>query len=423
MVFDVAAVRGLYVSLADGWTYLNAQERSQTPERVSSVVSTSVRTSRRTLAPEPATGLHSRAPIAGDHAGASMDATARAAFADLVGASAEGVVLGHSREQLMADFADAMQLRLGMGTEMVLSRSDDAEVQVPLRRAADLYGSRVRMAEADLSTGTLPHWQYEDLVNESTRLVSIPAAHSLTGALTAVRSAADVVRARSQALVLVDASAVAPYRLISLAGLGADAVLVDAAAWGGPDVAALIFRDPAVFRRMKSRAIAPNVEGARKLELGRLSPTLLGAVATSIDHLALLNPDARGTRRRRLELSMPAATRYLSQLDRYLIDGLRSLGVVYLLGIDGDVEVTGTDPANLERIPRISFLVRGVPADRVAERLLDNGLVATVSGPGTNPLIDAMGAGDVGGAVTVGLSVFNTTNDVDHLLRAVASLA
>ena len=423
MVFDVAAVRGLYVSLADGWTYLNAQERSQTPERVSSVVSTSVRTSRRTLAPEPATGLHSRAPIAGDHAGVSMSATARAAFADLVGGSADGVVLGHSREQLMSDFADAMQLRMGMGTEIVLSRSDDAEVQVPLRRAADLYGARVRMAEADLSTGTLPHWQYEELVNESTRVVCVPAAHSLTGSLTAVRSIADAVHARSNALVIVDASQVAPYRLLSIAGLGADAVLVDAAAWGGPDVAALVFANPAVFRRMKSRSINPNAQGAQKLELGRLSPTLLGAVGTSIDHLALLDPDARGSRRRRLEISMPAATEYLAQLDRYLIDGLRSLGAVYMLGVDGDAEVTGTDPANLERIPRVSFMVRGVPAPRVAERLLDNGLVATVSGTGTNPLIDAMGAGDEGGAVTVGLSVFNTHHDVDHLLRAVASLA
>ena len=35
MAFDVASVRGLYTSLGDGWTYLNAHDAPQIPERVS----------------------------------------------------------------------------------------------------------------------------------------------------------------------------------------------------------------------------------------------------------------------------------------------------------------------------------------------------------------------------------------------------
>ena len=44
MVFDVARVRGLYVSLSDGWTYLNAQENAQVPEKVSTGVAMAFRT-------------------------------------------------------------------------------------------------------------------------------------------------------------------------------------------------------------------------------------------------------------------------------------------------------------------------------------------------------------------------------------------
>ena len=43
MVFDVARVRGLYTSLGDGWTYLNAHQLPQVPERVSSGVASAFR--------------------------------------------------------------------------------------------------------------------------------------------------------------------------------------------------------------------------------------------------------------------------------------------------------------------------------------------------------------------------------------------
>ena len=41
MAYDVASVRGLYTSLSDGWTYLNAHDCPQIPERVSAAVSVS----------------------------------------------------------------------------------------------------------------------------------------------------------------------------------------------------------------------------------------------------------------------------------------------------------------------------------------------------------------------------------------------
>lgn len=36
--YDVFSVRGLYTSLGDGWTYLNAHDCPQIPERVSAAV-------------------------------------------------------------------------------------------------------------------------------------------------------------------------------------------------------------------------------------------------------------------------------------------------------------------------------------------------------------------------------------------------
>ena len=45
-------------------------------------------------------------------------------------------------------------------------------------------------------------------------------------------------------LVVVDHSAAAPYRLIDIDETDADVVAVNAVAWGGPPIGALVFRDP-----------------------------------------------------------------------------------------------------------------------------------------------------------------------------------
>ena len=83
----------------------------------------------------------------------------------------------------------------------------------------------------------------------------------------------------------------------------------------------------------------------------------------------------------------------------------------------GEAAADATD----NRLPRISFAVRGVPAETVHQRLFDNGLVTTLS-PRT-PLLTNMGVDEIGGAVTVALGPFNTSADVEHLTRVLASLA
>ena len=76
MAYDVASVRGLYTSLSDGWTYLNAHDCPQIPERVSAAVSRSFRLAPSVPAPEGRTGTHSRQSL-GRPEGDNLLASAR----------------------------------------------------------------------------------------------------------------------------------------------------------------------------------------------------------------------------------------------------------------------------------------------------------------------------------------------------------
>jgi cysteine desulfurase family protein (TIGR01976 family) len=289
----------------------------------------------------------------------------------------------------------------------VVSRLDDEANIAPWLRAANRYGARVKWAEVDIETGDLPSWQWESLITKVTRLVAITSASSTLGTVTDLRAVTKLVHDVG-GLVVVDHSAAAPYRLMDLNEVDADVVAVNAVAWGGPPIGALVFREPSMIDTFASMSLAPNAAGPARFETGVHQFGFLAGVVASIEYLASLDESASGSRRQRLAFSMQSAGLYMDRVFDYLQVSLRSLPRVMVLGRP---EV---------RIPVLSFAVTEVPAERVVQRLADNVICAIANAP--SQVLDLIGVNDIGGAVTVGLAHYSTTAEVDQLVRALASL-
>ncbi|MGK2881876.1 MAG: cysteine desulfurase-like protein [Mycobacterium sp.] len=397
MAYDVARVRGLHPSLGDGWVHFDAQSGMLLPDSVATTVSTAFRGSvSHTLGPHPSA-----------RRSAAVLQAARQAVADLVNADPRGVVLGADRSILLTSLGEASSSRAGLGYELVVTRLDDEANIAPWLRAANRYGAKIKWAEVDIETGELPAWQWEGLITHSTRLVAITSASSTLGTVTDVRAVTKLVHDVG-GLVVVDHSAAAPYRLLDIDEVDADVVAVNAAAWGGPPIGALAFRDPALIDTFSSVSMNPNAVGPGRLELGAHQFGMLAGVSASVDYLASLDESATGTRRDKLAVSMQSAASYMDRLFDYLLAALRSLPLVMVIGRP---EV---------RIPVLSFAVNGMPADRVVERLAGSGILAIANA--NSRVLDVIGVNDVGGAVTVGLSHYSTTAEVDSLVRALGTL-
>jgi len=397
MAYDVARVRGLHPSLGDGWVHFDAPAGMLIPDSVATTVSTAFRRSSATTV-----GAHPSA----QRSAAILDA-ARAAVADMFGTDPAGVVLGADRATLLASLADASSTRAGLGYEVIVSRLDDEANIAPWLRAAHRYGAKVKWAEVDIETGDLPTWQWESLIGKSTRLVAVTSASATLGTVTDLRAMAKLVHDVG-GLVVVDHSAAAPYRLLDVRDTDADVVAVNALAWGGPPIGAMVFRDPGVINSFASVSADPRASGPARLEVGAHQFGLLAGTVASVEYLAALDESARGSRRERLSLSMESAGSYLNRIFDYLMGALRSLPLVMLIGRPE------------ARIPVVSFTLHGVPAERVVQRLADNGILAICNE--SSRALDALGVNDVGGAVTVGLAHYSTMPEVDQLVRALASL-
>ncbi|BBX89227.1 cysteine desulfurase-like protein [Mycolicibacterium boenickei] len=397
MAYDVARVRGLHPSLGDGWVHFDAQHGMLVPDSVATTVSTAFRGSMPT-----AVGPHPSA-----RRSAAVLTAARQAVADLVNADPRGVVLGADRAQLLTALAEASSSRVGLGYEVVVTRLDDEANIAPWLRAANRYGAKVKWAEVDIETGELPTWQWEGLIDKPTRLVAIASASSTLGTVTDLGEVTKLTH-EVGGMVVVDHSAAAPYRLIDINEIDADVVALNAVPWGGPPIGALVFRDPSTLDSLASVSLDPHATGPARLEVGMHQYGLLGGVVASIEYLSNLDDSASGSRRERLAVSMRSANAYLDRLFEYLVASLRSLPLVMVIG----------RPES--QIPVLSFVVRDIPAERVVQRLADNGILAISNA--SSRVLDVIGVNDIGGAVTVGLSHYSTGAEVDQLVRALASL-
>ena len=397
MAYDVARVRGLHPSLGDGWVHFDAPSGMLIPDSVATTVSTAFRRSGATTA-----GAHPSA----QRSAAVLEA-ARAAVADLFNADPVGVVLGADRAILLSSLAEASSSRAGLGYEVIVSRLDDEANIAPWLRAAHRYGAKVKWAEVDIETGELPTWQWESLIGKPTRLVAVTSASGTLGTVTDLRPMTKLIHDVG-GLVVVDHSAAAPYRLLDLKETDVDVVAVNAVGWGGPPIGAMVFRDPALINSFSSVSTDPHATGPARLEVGLHQFGLLAGVVASVEYLAALDESARGSRRERLSLSMQSAASYLNRIFDYLMLSVRALPLVMLLGRP---EV---------RIPVVSFALHKVPAERVVQRLADNGILAIADE--SSRVLDVLGANDIGGAISVGLAHYSTTAEVDQLVRALASL-
>ncbi|NIH86061.1 cysteine desulfurase-like protein [Amycolatopsis granulosa] len=398
MAFDVARIRGLFPALGDGWIHFDGPAGMLVPEQVASAVSTAMRA--------PVSGPGGAFPAS--QRAESIVTAARRAVADLVGADPAGVVLGSSAAVLLRRLVDALSERWTLGDEVVVSRLDEQANIVPWTHGAKRVGAVVRWAEIDIENCELPAWQYENLVNARTKAVAVTAASGAVGTRPDVPTIAEFAK-RVGALVVVDATAAAPFVPLDMNALGADVLVVAAQAWGGPAVSALVFRDPDLLERLPSASLDPGARGPARLELGPHAYPLLAGLIASIDYLAGLDDAATGSRRERLVTSLGSAKSYHAGLLAQLSTELRALRHVMVIG------------DAMRRIPALAFTVMGKKAPEIAEYLASQGLCAFAD-LGTSGVFAALGVGEVGGAVRIALAHYSNVFEVNQLARVLEEL-
>ncbi|HEY8664126.1 MAG TPA: cysteine desulfurase-like protein [Propionibacteriaceae bacterium] len=317
-MYDVAALRDHFPSLASGVAHFDGPGGTQTPLGVAEAIASAL------MAP-----LSNRGIVSGSERNADAAVMAfRTAYADLLGFPANGIVYGRSATQLTYDISRAIAKTWAGGDEVVVSRLDhDGNVR-PWVQAAEAVGATTRWIDVDPATGEVDLDSVAVAVTPATRLVAITGASNLIGTIPPHRRIADLAHAVG-ALVYIDAVHYAAHEFVDPAALGADFIVCSPYKFLGPHCGVL-GADPALLEQFWPDKLLPSSTVVpERYELGTLPYETLAGATAAVDFLAATAPGNGTTRREQLRNSFAAIDEYELALRQRLEAGLGALpGVV-----------------------------------------------------------------------------------------------
>ena len=340
---------------------------------------------------------------------------AHAAIADLLGVSAEEVVLGANMTTLTFHLSRSIAGTFGPGDEIVLSGLDHAANVDPWIAMAKDRDLVIRWWEPRLDDCTLDIEDLKAVLSPRTRLVAAGWASNAVGTINPV--AEIVVAAHAVgAWAYIDAVHAAPHLAIDARAVNADFVACSVYKFFGPHVGA-VYGKASILASLPTYKVRPSNTG---FETGTGNFEGYAGSLAAIAYLEEVGvmagaPDG-ASRREKLATAMDAIRTTEMVLYRRLHDGLVSIDGVQLFGI--------TDPARFDhRTPTAALTVAGVTAHDVAIALGAEGIAVWDGDFYALGLVERLGLAKSGGLVRIGLTHYNTTAEVDRLVEALRRIA
>jgi cysteine desulfurase family protein (TIGR01976 family) len=339
---------------------------------------------------------------------------ARRAIAEMLNAPQDDqIVMGPATTALIGTLVAALRPSFQPGDEVIVTETDhEANIGAWTRLAQD--GVVVRTWPVNRDTLALDLGDLDALLSPRTRWVAMTQASNILGTVNAVAEVARRVHAVG-ARLCVDAVAYAPHRLVDVQASGADAIVFSFYKVFGPHCAvmwlerALLLGLPSLNHYFIGPEVLPY-----KLQPGNLNYELTCGCAAVADYLCDtgLALGATGTRRQQMQSAFEAFARHEDTLAEQLLAWLRARAGVRIIGLPS-VQAG-------ERVPTISFVAAGRASEGIVRRVDPHGIGIRHGDFYARRLIEALGLQHQGGVVRVSIAHYNTAEEIDRLLHALA---
>jgi len=340
------------------------------------------------------------------------------ALADFFGTGDPGtIVFGPNMTSITFALSRALAQSWKPGDEVLVTHLDhDANVTpwVLAARDAEVTVRRVAVRPED---GTLNMEDLARKLSPKTRLVAVGHASNAVGTINPIERIVALAHDVG-ALVYVDAVHFAPHGLIDVGRLGCDFLVASAYKFFGPHVGVLWGRRD-LLERLPAYKVrpAPDAIPGRWMTGTQNHEGIAGAMA-AVEYLVELGRSvepAAADRRAALEAAFTSIVAYARGLVDLLLDGLAAMPEVKLWGI--------TEPADRSRrVPTVALTHRRFSPRHLAERLGAQGFFVWHGNFYALPLTEALGL-EPDGLLRIGLLHYNTREEVERFLAAIASVA
>lgn len=336
---------------------------------------------------------------------------ARAAMADLFNCGAEEVVFGQNMTTITFALSRSLARDWQAGDEVIVTTLDH-DANVAPWRALEEKGIVVRQVDIREEDCTLDLDDLQRKLSSKTKLVAVGYASNIVGTINPVADITKWAHA-ADALMWIDAVHYAPHGAIDVKALDCDFLVCSPYKFFGPHMGTL-YAKKEHLERLRPYKVRPATNvSPESWETGTQVQELIAGIHAAVDYLAELGKhcDARAeTRREALLAAYRTTAPYERQLITRLLDGLETIPGLKIYGI--------TDQAQFnQRCSTLSFRLGDHHPTEIAAFLGDRGIFTWDGNFYALNLSERLGVEAKGGVLRVGLVHYNTSEEVDRLLK------
>jgi len=331
---------------------------------------------------------------------------ARAKVGALIGATdrSEVVFVRGATEAINLVAASWGGAHIREGDEIILTEMEHHSNIVPWQLLAQMTGAVLRVAPI-LNSGDVDLAAFERLFTPRTRIAAFTHVSNVLGTINPVRLMCATAH-RYGALALVDGAQSAAHLPVDVKAMDADFYVLSGHKMYGPTGIGVLYAKKELLEAMPPYQGGGGMIDSVTFEYTRFqkSPEKFEAGTGSIADAVGLGAAADYLR----SIGLERIRRHEQELTQRMVEGLSRIRGVRLIGMPR------------EKAGVVTFLVDGMEPERVAQRLDAQGIAIRSGHHCAQPTLRHYG---LASAVRASLGVYNTADDVDALVNAVASLA
>ena len=357
----------------------------------------------------------------------NMIAEARAIFADFFNSPSSGkkafdeIAFGLNFTSHTFNVSRSIEKTLKPGDEIMVTVRDHEANHSPWMA---LQEAGVRVNEVDINTDdcTLDMADFEAKLSDRTKVVAIGCASNFSGNISDIKAVTEMAH-QVGALVYADAVHYAPHGPIDVQDFDVDFLALSVYKVFGPHGVGVLYGKKEVIEKLPAYKVRPCTY--HKFESGTQTFCNIPGAIAAIEYIAGLGkaygtpyidrfPGFKG-RRLDLKTGMTAIRDYEMSLFEHLIKGVERIPGIKIYGI--------TDPKQFNRrTPTLAMTVKGLTPHQVGEYMADQGIFLWTGNFYAQRLDERLGTYEKGGVVRVGLTHYNTEQEVDRFLESLESV-
>ncbi|MFY9904762.1 MAG: cysteine desulfurase-like protein [Terriglobales bacterium] len=345
-----------------------------------------------------------------------MIAEARSAMGDFLNCDADEIVFGPNMTTLTYGMSRALGRDLGPGDEIVLTLLDHDANFSPWK-ALEEKGVTIRTVRFNEEDCTLDMRDLASKIGERTKIVAVGYASNAVGTINNV---AEVVQLARQvgALSYIDAVHYAPHGAIDVRALDCDFLVCSTYKFFGPHMGVL-YGKREHLKRLQPYKVRPNTDNIPNCwEWGTLNHECIAGIKGCVDYWEEIGRRARPevtTRRTAILAAHEAIHQHEREMTERMIAGLLAIPGLKLYGI--------SDPQRFDnRCATFVVRIEGHTPLELATKLGERGFFAWDGNYYALNLTEQLDVERLGGFLRIGLVHYNTTEEVDKMLRALREI-